>query len=63
MHLEELFRSIERNRREFIARRAAKVCSTGSADGVLPRAENRGGTSAGDEIEAVETEVGAAIRR
>lgn len=57
MHLEELFRYIEQNRREFIAKRAAKVCFTGSAAGVFPRGENNGEKSAEDEVEAVLAEV------
>ncbi len=57
MHLQEMFRRIEENRREFIAKRAAKVCLAGSAAGVFSPGENKGEKSPNDEIEAVLTEV------
>ena len=62
MNLEELFQCLEKNRREFIARRAEKACTTGSAAGVFPQEGNKGDKSADDEIEAVpaQVEVGAA---
>jgi len=58
MHLEEMFRRIEENRRGFIAKRAARACFTGSAAGASSRGEDNGETSPHDEIEAVLTEVG-----
>ena len=62
MNLEELFQCLEKNRREFIARRAEKACTTGSAAGVFPQEGNKGDKSADDEIEPVlaEVEAGAA---
>jgi hypothetical protein len=57
MHLEELFRYIEQNRREFVVKRAAKVSFTGSAAAVFPRGGNKGEKLANDEIEAVLAEV------
>jgi len=56
MNLEELFQCLEKNRREFIARRAEKACFAGSA---VPQEENNGEKPANDEAESVLTEVGA----
>jgi len=63
MHLEEMFRNIEEMRREFIAKRAAKVCFTGSAAGVFSPEENKGETSPSEKIEAVLTKVEVAAGR
>ncbi len=57
MHLEEMFRRIEENRRQFIAKRAAKVCVTSSAAGEFSQGENNGANLPDDGIEAVLTEV------
>ncbi len=63
MHLEEMFRYIEEKRREFIAKRAAKVCFAGSAAEVFSPGENTGEKSPNEEIEAVLTEVEVAAGR
>jgi len=63
MHLEEMFRYIEENRREFIARRAAKVCLAGAAAGVFSPGENKGDKSPNEKIEAVLAEVEVATGR
>lgn len=63
MHLEELFRYIEEKRSEFIAKRAAKVCFSGSSAGVFSPGENTGETSPNEKIEAVLTEVEVAAGR
>jgi len=57
MHLEEMFQYIEERRREFIAKRAAKACFTGSTAGVSSRGEDKDEKLPNDEIEAVLTEV------
>lgn len=57
MHLEEMLQYIEEERREFIAKRAAKACFTGSTADVFSRRENKGEESPTNEIEAVLTEV------
>ena len=57
MHLEELFRHIEENRREFIASRAAKSSFSGSPAGMFSPGENNGENPPNDQIEAVLTEV------
>jgi hypothetical protein len=59
MHLEELFQLIGQNRRDFIARRAEKVGTTGSAAGVVSQGGNKGEKTADDETEPVQVEVGA----
>ena len=59
MNLEELFQCLEKNRREFIAKRAEKVCTTGSAAGVFSQEGTESEKSADDETEPVLVEVGA----
>ena len=63
MNLEELFRCLEKNRREFIDKRAETVCTTGSAAGVFPQEGTKGEKTAYDEFETVPTgmEVGATM--
>ena len=57
MHLEELFRCIEENRREFIAKRAENACFTGSAAGVCRSGENDGKKSSNEQTEPVPAKV------
>lgn len=59
MHLEELFQFIEENRREFIARRAEKVCFAGSAVGVCRPGENEGEKSPNEQVEPAPAQVEA----